>query len=75
MTNAERDERANYFQHLVLQGIYGILRCFIAMQCPQAKHIANDFRINALGFGDMYGLQTEAAKEYRRSKSFPEIHW
>lgn len=72
MTNEQRDERNGHFQHLVLKGIYCILLALVATN-PRAKSPANNFRIDALGFGDLYGRQTEEAKTYRREVTYPPI--
>jgi hypothetical protein len=62
-----KNDRNNIFQHLVLAGLWVlILRAFGKVAIDQAIN----FKINAIAFGDMFGLRGDEAKQYRRENTY-----
>lgn len=60
------NERDKMFQHLVLAGLWVIVR----MIYYRDTQTANLWRATVLGFGDIYGVKGEGAAKYRRERTF-----
>lgn len=55
------------FQHAVLQGLWLIV---LLLSGKHASLQRAYFRSNCLGFGDLFGQQTDEAKQYRRNVTY-----
>lgn len=62
--------RQNMFQHAVLAGLWVLILCAFG---KRPHRLAVNFQIAAITFGDIYGVQTEEAKQYRRDITYGGI--
>jgi hypothetical protein len=67
--NMKKDSRTDMFQHAVLHALW-IIILFLAGRDFAAKNNARNWISAARAFGDLYGVQGEKAKEYRREVTY-----
>lgn len=66
----EDQARNKDFQVIVLAALWLVI---MGVCGKKIRYSSINVRSNMLAFGDMYGLQHDEAKAYRREKTFPEI--
>lgn len=61
--------RNDQFQHLVLNALWVLILAAFG-RSRSGLEAAQNFRSAALSFGDMYGNQSDQAREYRRKVTY-----